>query len=97
MVTSATTSAATSKLITALGAGSGVDMTGLANTLAEAQFAGRLGRLDSRSQTLDRQISLASNLRSMISSLASSLGQRVREGDLSPSRAWPTALSLRPA
>lgn len=84
METTATTAAATSKLITALGAGSGVDMSGLAQTLAEAQFAGRLGRLENRSETLDRQISLASNLRSMISSLASSLGQRVREGDLSP-------------
>lgn len=84
MVTAATTTAATSKLITALGAGSGVDMSGLARTLAEAQFSARIGRLENRSEVLDRQISAASNLRSMISSLASSLGQRVRVGDLSP-------------
>lgn len=84
MVTTSATSTATSKLITALGAGSGVDMASLAQNLAEAQFAARIDRLSSRSETLDRQISAASNLKSMMLSLATSLGDRVRMGDLSP-------------
>lgn len=84
MTTTSATSSATSQLITALGAGSGIDMAALAGNLAEAQFAGRIDRLTSRSETLDRQISIASNLRSMMLGLASSLGDRVRMGDLSP-------------
>lgn len=84
MATSSVTSAATSSLITALGAGSGTDMTALANSLAEAQFAAKAQRLTARSETLDRQISTASNLKSMMLSLAASLGERVRAGDLSP-------------
>ncbi len=77
------TSSVTSSLIASLGAGSGTDMTALANNLAVAQFAGRTDRLTARSETLDRQISAASGLRNMITSLASSLGDRVRQGDLS--------------
>lgn len=59
-------------------------MTALATSLAQAQFAGRMERLTERSETLDRQISLASNLRNMMQSLATSLGERVRVGDLAP-------------
>lgn len=84
MATSSVTSAATSSLITALGAGSGTDMTALATSLAEAQFAAKTARLTTRSETLDRQISTASNLKNMMLSLATSLGERVRAGDLSP-------------
>ena len=61
-----------------------VALPALANNLAIAQFAGRNDRLTQKSDTLDRQISTASNLKSMILSLASSLGDRVRVGDLSP-------------
>lgn len=84
MVSTSATSSATSQLISSLGAGSGVDMTALARNLAEAQFAGRADRLATRSEVLDRQISGASNLKSMMLGLATSLGARVREGDLSP-------------
>jgi flagellar hook-associated protein 2 len=84
MTTTSATSSATSQLITSLGAGSGINMAELAGNLATAQFAARQDRLTARSETLDRQISTASNLRSMISSLAASLGDRVRVGDLSP-------------
>ena len=84
MTTTSATSAATSQLITALGAGSGIDMAALANNLAAAQFSARSDRLTTRAETLDKQISTASNLKSMILSLASSLGDRVRSGDLSP-------------
>lgn len=91
MVTTSSTSAtttvtqnATSQLLQSLGAGSGVDMVSLATNLAAAQFASKTDRLTTRSDTLDRQISAASELRSAISNLARSLGDRVRTGDLSP-------------
>lgn len=84
MTATSATSTATSQLITSLGAGSGLNMAELANNLAVAQFAARTDRLTTRSDTLDRQISAASNLKNMMFSLASSLGDRVRVGDLSP-------------
>lgn len=84
MTTTSATGSATSNLLTSLGAGSGIDMTALATNLAAAQFAGRIDRLASRSERLEAQISSASNLRSMLLSLATSLGQRIRVGDLSP-------------
>lgn len=80
----ASTRSATQSLISSLGAGSGIDMAQFASDLAAAQFAPRVDRLTAKSETLDRQISTASNLKSMIFSLATSLGQRIREGDLSP-------------
>ena len=82
--TTASTSAATKALLTSLGAGSGVDMASLATDLAAAQFAGKTDRLATKSETLAKQISSASNLKSMILALATSLGDRVRVGDLSP-------------
>ena len=84
METTSSNITATQSLVTALGGGSGIDMTALATNLANAQFASRIDRLTSRSEKLDRQISAASDLKSMLFSLATSLGDRVREGDLSP-------------
>ncbi len=81
--TSATSSgSATASLVSSLGGGSGIDMTGLAEQLAAAQFAARLDQISARTDKLTTQISSASTLKSMISSLASSLGDRVRTGDL---------------
>lgn len=77
------TTSSTSSIVTTLGGGSGIDMAALATNLAEAQFAGRLSRLDSRSELLDRQISTASTLRNQVVQLAASIGDRVRTGDLS--------------
>lgn len=57
-------------------------MSQLAEQLATAQFAARLDQISARTQRLTTQISSASTLRSMITSLASSLGDRVRTGDL---------------
>ena len=59
-------------------------MTALAANLATAQFARRTDLLTAKSDTLDKQISAASDLKSTILSLATSLGDRVRTGDLSP-------------
>ena len=61
--------------------GSGVDMTGLAEQLAVAQFAGRNERLTLQSETLERRISLAGSIRSAFDP-ASALGDRLRTGDL---------------
>lgn len=76
------TTTSTTSIVTALGGGSGIDMTALANNLAAATFEGRTTRLDEKSQTLDRQISAASSLKSQLLSLASAIGDRVRSGDL---------------
>ncbi len=77
------TNSVTSTIVSTLGGGSGIDMAGLAKGLAEAQFSGRIDRLTTQSDTLDRQISAASTLKSQILQLASSVGDRVRNGDLS--------------
>ncbi|MEL7707964.1 flagellar filament capping protein FliD [Citromicrobium bathyomarinum] len=75
--------ASASSIATRLGVGSGTDMVALAEDLARAQFEPRQQRLESRSEVLERQISLASTLRNMLSGFASALGDRVRTGDLS--------------
>lgn len=85
MATTSSTNSATSSLVTALGAGSGVDMAALAANLAQAQFMDRINRLSAQQETLQNRISTASTLKSQISQLASALGERVRAGDLSPS------------
>ena len=69
-------------LVTALGAGSGIDMTELATNLANAQFQLRSERLTSKGEALERQISSASSIKNSLSLLASALGDRVRNGDL---------------
>jgi len=83
MVTT-TSATSTQSLVTMLGGGSGVDMLALANNLAIAQFSARNDRLTAKSDTLESKISAASNIKSMLLSLSSSLGERVRVGDLSP-------------
>lgn len=83
-VSTTTSTGATQSLVQALGAGSGVDMQALATNLATAQFASRLDRLTSKSETLNAQISSASNIKSMLLAFSTSLGNLVRNGDLSP-------------
>ncbi len=95
MVTSTTSAASTasdpatigSALVTALGGGTGIDMTALATNLATASFTGRLNSIDARSARLDTQISEAGQLKSDLLALASSMGTRVRAGDLAASPA----------
>ena len=84
MATTSTTSStsATANLVSTLGAGSGINMSQLAEQLAAAQYAARLDQITAKTDKITSQISSASTLRSMISSLASSLGDRVRTGDL---------------
>ncbi|MCL6252188.1 flagellar filament capping protein FliD [Altererythrobacter sp. KTW20L] len=74
----------TSTIISALGGGSGVDMVKLASDLSRARFLPQVGQIESRSQALEARISAASTLRNQLTSLASALGDRIRNGDLSP-------------
>jgi len=73
-----------SSIISALGGGSGVDFIQLANDLSEATYAFQRSNLQSRNETLDARISSASILRNALTGLSSALGDRVRNGDLSP-------------
>lgn len=76
------TSSVTSSIISTLGAGSGINMAGLAEQLATAQFAARIDQLNAKNDKLTTQISAASTLKGMMNSIATSLGDRVRAGDL---------------
>jgi flagellar hook-associated protein 2 len=73
-----------SSIISSLGAGSGINFGALATDLAAASFAAQRERATSTNTQLDARISAASNLRAMITSLASALGERLRSGDLAP-------------
>ncbi|UAB78752.1 flagellar filament capping protein FliD [Erythrobacter sp. SCSIO 43205] len=74
-----------SSIIQALGAGSGINFTQLASDLSQATFDPQRANINSRNETLTARISAASVLRSTLNDLASALGDRVRNGDLSPS------------
>lgn len=81
--TSATSSSsATAQIISSLGAGSGINTSQLAEQLAAAQFASRKDQLAAKTEKLTAQISSASNLRSLMSTLSSSIGSLIRTGDL---------------
>jgi flagellar hook-associated protein 2 len=73
----------TASIVSSLGAG-GAGLTGLADQLAVAQFAARNERLGTQSETLERRISAAGSIRSNLALFASSLGDRLRTGDLAP-------------
>jgi flagellar hook-associated protein 2 len=73
-----------SSIISALGVGSGVNFGALATDLAAATFAAQRERATTSNTTLEARISAASNLRGMITSFASALGDRLRTGDLAP-------------
>jgi flagellar hook-associated protein 2 len=73
-----------SSIISALGAGSGVDFIKLASDLSAASFAAQRDQLSARKTTLEAQISAAGQLRGSINDLSRALGDRVRSGDLAP-------------
>jgi len=75
----------TTSIVSALGAGSGVDMAALARNLADAQYQTRLDQLGLKSEVLDAKITAASTLKNQVLQLASAFGERVRNGDLAPS------------
>lgn len=78
----ASTSLKTTSIATLLGAGSGIDMAALANNLATAQFEYRSSVLTSKQDALNTKISTASNIKSQLLALDTSLGTLVRSGDL---------------
>ena len=78
------TTTAGSSIISALGAGSGVDFVKLAQDISAATFAAQRGQITARQSALEAQISAASQLRGAINGLASALGDRIRNGDLAP-------------
>jgi flagellar hook-associated protein 2 len=73
-----------SSIISALGAGGGINFTALANDLSAASFAGQRQAMTDRNAALDARISAAGRLRGMVTALATSVGNRVRSGDLAP-------------
>ena len=75
----------TTSIVSALGAGSGIDMVALANNLAEVRYAAQIEQFQARSESLEARISAASLLRSQLNELASAVGERIRNGDLAPS------------
>ncbi|KHK93501.1 flagellar filament capping protein FliD [Novosphingobium malaysiense] len=83
--TSAASSLKTTSIATLLGAGSGIDMMALANNLATAQFEARTARLNDKTDSINTKISTASDIKSMLLGLDTSLGTLVRSGDLSRS------------
>lgn len=92
--TAATTkSSASSAILTSLNGSNSIDWNTLAANLSVAQFAGQTDRLTTRSETLDKQISAVGNLRSSLLSLATSVGDRVRNGDLSPQPSLSAAIA----
>lgn len=73
-----------SSIISALGAGSGVDFIKLAQDISAASFAAQRNSITARQTALEAQISAAGQLRGAITGLASALGDRIRSGDLAP-------------
>lgn len=73
-----------SSIISALGAGSGVDFIKLAQDISAASFAAQRNAITARQTALEAQISAAGKLRGAITGLASALGDRIRNGDLAP-------------
>ncbi len=73
-----------SSIISALGAGSGIDFIKLAGDISEASFAFQRQTVTARRETLEARISAASQLRGAINDLSSALGDRIRNGDLAP-------------
>jgi len=73
-----------SSIISAIGAGSGINFNQLANDLSEASYGFQRDNIESRNSALEAQISAASVLRSTLSQFSDAFGDRVRNGDLSP-------------
>ncbi|MEM7665642.1 MAG: flagellar filament capping protein FliD [Pseudomonadota bacterium] len=73
-----------SSIISALGAGSGVNFIQLADDLSEATYSFQRTDLQNRNERLEARITAASVLRNSLTNLASAFGDRVRNGDLSP-------------
>ena len=84
--TSASTTAtgsATEALLTSLGVSGTINATSLADELSTAEYAGQVDQLNTQNSTLSTEISDASTLMNMTSTLASSLDSMINAGQLS--------------
>lgn len=70
-------------ITSALGAGSGIDIKALVNSLVDAQFSTKNAMLDTRETALKAQISAAGELKSAISGFSNALATLARGGSLS--------------
>ena len=66
----------------ALGAGSGIDITALVDSLVENQFALKTERLTQRGETITAQLSAVAQLKSGISGFSTALSTLVKSGSL---------------
>jgi flagellar hook-associated protein 2 len=73
-----------SSIISALGAGSGVDFNTLAADISAATFAVQRTSIETRRTAIEAQVSAAAQLRNSVTGLASALGERIRSGELAP-------------
>lgn len=73
-----------SSIISALGAGSGIDFIALADNISTASFGFQRQTVEARRESLVARISAAGQLRGSVTTLASALGDRIRNGDLAP-------------
>lgn len=73
-----------SSIISALGAGSGVDFIKLAQDISAASFAAQRDQITARQTALTAQVSAAAQLRGALTDLSAALGNRIRTGDLAP-------------
>jgi flagellar hook-associated protein 2 len=84
-----------SSIISALGAGSGIDFIKLASDISAASFAAQRDAVTARKTSLEAQISAAGQLRGAVTGLASALGDRIRNGDLAPKGEIPNPAVAR--
>ncbi|PCD04061.1 flagellar hook protein [Sphingomonas spermidinifaciens] len=70
-------------ITSALGAGSGIDIKALVDSLVDAQFSSKNAMLDTRETAIKAQISAAGELKSAISGFSSALATLARSGSLS--------------
>ncbi len=72
----------TASITSTLGAGSGIDIPALVSSLVEAQFANKTKQLTDKSETLTKQISGVSTLKSGITGFSAALASLVKGGTL---------------
>ncbi len=78
------TGSATEALLTSLGASGNINATSLADQLSVAQYSGQVSQYNSKNTKLSTEISDASNLMNLTSTLTTSLHSLITAGSLAP-------------
>jgi len=81
-MTTTTTATSSSQIALALGAGSGVDSAAIVTALINAQFAGKLSALSTKTDAATAQISEVAKLQSGVTGFASALTALIKGGTL---------------